>query len=181
MRGMPFRFSRTRSPAELAGYARREAQREAAAGRLDAACAALLKAEAVLARRASQTEGWGAETAAHALRELRLLRADLEGSTPGQGVSIPRMAQADVTAALTDAEQLLALGQLTRARDVADSVAVRLTEGNLPAHHPLHVRLARLRAQLEPAPPSTAWVPDGSRSTSVRTVSGGLPTLGRRR
>ncbi len=149
---------------------------------MDAARAGLRWAEATLVRLASQARGPAAAAAYRALSEVRTLQVQLEGPAPAAPAAPSRPArEPDIAAQLRHAEQLLALGQLKRAAAVVDVVGARLSDLELPGHHPWRLQLARLRKQLAPAPRGSSSGRGKTRSTSVRTVSGGLPTLGRRR
>ncbi|MGY1782236.1 hypothetical protein [Geodermatophilus sp. SYSU D01036] len=147
-----------------------------------AARAELRWAEATLARLASQADEPAVASVRRALHDVRTLQQQLDRPAPATRAARPERARVpDIAAQLRQAEQLLALGQLKRAAAVVDVVAARLADQELPGHHPWPLQLARLRKQLAPAPRGSSRGRGETRSTSVRTVSGGLPTLGRRR
>lgn len=148
---------------------------------MHAARAGLRSAEAKLARLVSQASGPEVAAAGQALTEVRRLQGQLDRPAGAVQAARPgRAREPDIAAQLRHAEQLLALGQLKRAAAVLDAVATQLADLELAGHHPWPLQLSRLRKQLAPAPRGTSRRGGETRSTSVRTVSGGLPTLGRR-
>jgi hypothetical protein len=172
---------------EIAARACRYAQREVAAGRGVVAEGELRWAEERLAAMSARARGPALQAAQRALAEVRTVRAQLRRTASRAPTTDPTdptqpVRQVDVAGQLRLAEQLLALGQLKRAGVVVEAIAATLADLGFPKHHPWPLQLARLQKQLAPAPRvRSKGRGGGSGSSSVRAVSGGLPTLGRRR
>jgi hypothetical protein len=104
-----------------------------------------------------------------------------------------------VSARLREAELMLAKGQARLAQARLDAAAKLLADAHLPDQHPVHQQIGDLRRAVAarlPKPRPERPPVDGPgivtpamrasstafpRSRSIRTVSGGLPTLGRDR
>ncbi len=167
---------------ESAVRALHEARAHAEVGRGDEARAVLARAEVTLLRRSSRTRTpRAADVVSRALAEVRAQRIGLDRAAgrlrPAKGLTSP----ATVPARLSHAAQLIGLGRLSSARAVLKGMDAELANRNLCDYDPLVLRAARLWDQLEPAPPASRRVPAEGPPSSVRTVTGGLPTLGRRR
>jgi hypothetical protein len=182
---MPRDVGPTEAPEQLAAFARRQTRLLVTAGRLEEARGELLRAEALLASRRVHAHGQRARRAVdRALRDVRSQLSLLDqatGRAPAAAVRRPKPPRPAWETQLSEAAILIGWGQVVRARASLDAAAEQLAEADLPAFHPTRLRLSRLYEQLEPPPRHTGPAPADTRSSSVRTVSGGLPTLGRRR
>jgi hypothetical protein len=168
---------------ELAARALAKIRQELAAGRTDRARLELLRVEAMLGSRAAHARSRSAVAAIdRAKREVGSMRAELQRRLlRPHGASKRPTESPDVAAQLSQAAQLIGMGQLVRARAVLALVASRLEDEELPAFHPSLLTLQRLQQEVEPLARTSAPPPADARSTSVRTVSGGLPGMGGRR
>ncbi|MFD2090466.1 hypothetical protein [Blastococcus deserti] len=170
---------------QIAARARRQTRLLVTAGRLREAREELLRAEQLLVARAAETRGQRARRVVNrALRDVRGQLGLLDqatGRAPLSAAVGPKRTRPAWEARLGEAATLIGWGQVALARAALDAAADQLAEQDLPAFHPTRLRLARLYEQLEPPPRHDGPTPAATRSSSVRTVSGGLPTLGRRR
>jgi hypothetical protein len=182
---MPPDASPADAPEQVAARARRQTRLLVTAGRLREAREQLLRTEQLLVARVAHARGQRARRVVHrALRDVRgqlRLLDQATGHAPVRAADRPKRTRPVWEARLGEAATLIGWGQVARARAVLDEAAGELADQDLPAFHPTRLRLARLYEQLEPPPRHDGPTPAATRSSSVRTVSGGLPTLGRRR
>ena len=119
MRAVPLKLKRSRGPQQLAARACYVARREMTAGRFDEAGRVLRWVEAALLKQVTRPGIAGMRTR-EGLKQVREALDDLRRSTPPK--TELRGQEHRWASQLSEAEQLLALGQHRRAQQVVETV-----------------------------------------------------------